>query len=454
MKIGFITDTNFLKKSEERLRSCQEVLDTTDIFVEYIEELSSTDSNNELVYFMPNIVIEELFSQKKKLFEEQYKNLNQKFNNISYALIGEFPKNNIESIIIKEKENYLPKYENINLSYSSELFEDLVKEAIDKKPPFDKSKQGKKTDSGFKDALIWKTVLNSKKIDECEIIYFFSSDKIFSDNQDELIEEFKKYHKNTNLKIIFFESDGNQKQNALQLLISENNLIETDVIKLYNKDRILSIIRNLKYNYSKDIIYSEEDKIKIINILFKNFVNDDFVILDVNRVDDKQYEVILSFKTKEYQLNNPQVEIEKLLFGNISLYISIKNEEFHLESSKINEVSFYKNDFDKLISIIRESFSNIYSKELDTIIKSLNESIVKTFEPLQNINYPSQFQELKESISATSGLQELKNNINILNTNVKKKKLISAINESTYVNTASDDFANNHKISNQQNINL
>ena len=68
MKIGFVTDTNILGKEKGKWYDCKTVLDGTDIFIEYIEALSKTDEKKELVYFMPEMVIEELFAQKKRSF--------------------------------------------------------------------------------------------------------------------------------------------------------------------------------------------------------------------------------------------------------------------------------------------------------------------------------------------------------------------------------------------------
>ena len=102
MKIGFVTDTNILGKEKGQWYDCKSVLDGTDIFIEYIESLSKTDEKKELVYFMPEMVIEELFAQKKEVFEKKYSCLESKILELNYALIGDIPKNNIDEIIRKE----------------------------------------------------------------------------------------------------------------------------------------------------------------------------------------------------------------------------------------------------------------------------------------------------------------------------------------------------------------
>ena len=62
MKIGFATDSNILKK--QNLYENEKTLDVIDIYAEYIESLKNIKSKNELVYYMPEIVVEELLMQK------------------------------------------------------------------------------------------------------------------------------------------------------------------------------------------------------------------------------------------------------------------------------------------------------------------------------------------------------------------------------------------------------
>ena len=203
---------------------------------------------------------------------------------LNYALIGDILKNNIDEIIRREKEKYMQKFNVISLQYTPEILKELINGAICKNAPFDKSFEGKKTDAGFKDAVIWKTILFSENINNCEKLYFFSGDKVFFENKETLERKFAEKHTKTKLEIIFFEPDGNHRQKSLQKIISDNNLLETKVVKLYNKSLLLSIIQSLKYNYTEDVIYSNNDKsIKLDTIKFNEFSNDDFVIDDLTK---------------------------------------------------------------------------------------------------------------------------------------------------------------------------
>ena len=55
MKIGFVTDTNIIRKDDDKLSEGM-ILDTTDIFIEYIDALKKIDTNHTLIYFMPDLI--------------------------------------------------------------------------------------------------------------------------------------------------------------------------------------------------------------------------------------------------------------------------------------------------------------------------------------------------------------------------------------------------------------
>lgn len=119
MKIGFATDTNILRKN--KLSECQKILDVTDIYTEYIEALNKIGSEYKLIYYMPEIVVDELLMQKEILFNQTYKSFEDKYKENSYGLLGKVPKNNIKVILAQEKEEYKEKYKLIKLEYTAEL---------------------------------------------------------------------------------------------------------------------------------------------------------------------------------------------------------------------------------------------------------------------------------------------------------------------------------------------
>lgn len=415
MKIGFATDTNILRKN--KLNECQKILDATDIYTEYIETLNKVKSKHELVYYMPEVVVDELLMQKEFSFNQSYKFFEDRYKENSYALLGELPKNNIKEILVQEKEEYKEKYKLIKLEYTAELMETLVKETLMKKAPFDKSAEGKKTDAGFKDALIWKTIVLSTDIDESEEFYFFTADKAFDEGKEELINEFKSKHPKTKINIIYTEPDGSHKQNALNYIIDKHGLYKTDVIELYDEnlvkkyfDKIFYIPNDVEY-YCGDGIQAE-----LTEILFQNFELNDFYIDKVEKEEEK-FNIYCSFRTLKY---NTDIEISdrKYIIGNVKFAVKGKKEKYAYINSEVSKVGFDLGvvdllrgftiglgNFAKEISkIVKENAFNIESlnalktvqDEIEKQNKEQEAMLQATSNPLKDLKIPTAIGILKE----------------------------------------------------------
>ena len=279
---------------------------------------------------------------------------------------------------------------------------ELIDDSINKVPPFDKSVAGKKTDAGFKDALIWKTILRSKEVGECDLFYFFSSDKSFESGEETLMIQFNKYHPKTKLKIICVDPDGNQRQEALRIIVQENELKETEVVKLYNKKYILSQLVNVKYNLSKEIYYPNNGgSIKLNNILFDNFTEDDFVIDDVVKFNHG-YEVFIIFKTYKYKLDC--VEAGRILLqGNIKMHFEIKNDKIVFQSYNIENVMFKQIFKDE---ILEDVIDNIYSIDSNEYRLQLY-NLLNRIEMKKKIKFKNKFNEFVNNVKSYNDLYEL-----------------------------------------------
>ena len=391
MKIGFITDTNILKKSPEKLNKEKEYLNNIDFFVEYIESLEKTYSDKQLVYFMPSIIIEELYYQKLLVFKKRYDALKDSYNDIAYGLIGNLPECNIEKVLLEEKEKYKnnKKIKLLELQYDESIFNEIIEDALRKNPPFDKSLEKGKSDGGFKDALIWKTIIYNKAIDDCEIIYFFSGDNIFIENEEDLMNEFKEHHVNTELKIIFYAPNGEQRQNCLKKIIQDNNLIETEIIKLYDLDLILNAIKTIRYNYVEETCYNDqEENNNLIDVLFNKFSTNDFYIENVKEEDGK-YKVFIHYRTKKYDVSNDEDIINKnYLEGKIKLFFKKNKGKFKLEDYEIVYSRFVIGIEEAIINLSNTLKTNIVLPNIEMqnqIISNNLASLMKTIKSLNSI---------------------------------------------------------------------
>ena len=405
MKIGFATDTNILRKN--KLSECQKILDATDIYTEYIEALKKVKSKHELIYYMPEIVVDELLMQKEFSFNQAYKFFEDRYRESSYGLLGELPKNNIKEILAKEKEEYKEKYKLIKLEYTAELMETLVKEALMKKAPFDKSVEGKKTDAGFKDALIWKTVMLSTNVDECEEFYFFTSDKAFDEGKEELINEFKAKHSKINIYIIYIEPDGSHRQNVLNHIIDKHGLYKTDVIELYDENLVKKYFDKISY-IPKEVEYYCGDGIQaeLTEILFQNFELNDFYIDKVEKEEEK-FNIYCSFRTLKY---NTDIEIsdKKYIIGNVKFAVKGKKEKYAYINSQVSKV-----DFDLGVIDLLRGFTiglGNFAKEISKIVKE-NAFNIESFNALKTVQdaIEKQSKERETMIQAISNpLKDLK----------------------------------------------
>jgi len=391
MKIGFITDTNIIRKKDGELNKEEKFLDNIDFFVEYIESLEKTASDKKLIYFMPNFVIEELYHQKLFTFNIRYKALKDSFEEIKYGLNGEFPKCDIEKVLLEEKEKYInnDRIIMLDLAYNKSIFNELIEDALRKNPPFDKSNEGYKTDSGYKDALIWKTIIYSKKIDECDKVYFFSGDKVFIDNEEYLIEEFTKQHPNVELKIMYFEPDGKQRQNCLKSIIRDNKLIETEIIKLYDIDLVLNNIKEIKYDYKWDVYYSnQEQRNKLQDVLFKDFSNNDFNIEKVTEENGK-YVVLIHYRTEKYIMSDERIiDIvnRKILRGEIKLFFKKNNRKFELDSYEIINTKFAIGIEEAISNLSKAMKANLLNSNIEQYIANMTKSLSPIAESIAKLN--------------------------------------------------------------------
>lgn len=390
MKIGIITDTNILTKKERdnNLKLCNEekYLENMDFFINYIEDIKKINNKVEIVYLMPETIMKELKCQKIQAYHQGYKEFEKIYNNLKYGFSGEMPKSNIDEIVDKEEKEHLDKVKIINLKYQIKIYKELVNEALNKLPPFDKTEQKRKSDSGFKDALIWKTILYSEEIEDFDKIYFFSGDNIFENNSVKLSEQFKKIHKNTQLIIKYIEPNNEKLQNCLKTIINENKLPETDCVKLYDKEIILKFINNLEYNFDKVVklkynVWGDKE-IQLKSLLLRNFRKEDINILEVKKENDK-FIVEVKFETKRYILQPKEAQIfpRRNVKGMIKLECQKEDKEIILKDYKII-TAFFEKTFQEQAQEWANSLS--YITQFNEIPKTF-ESLKINIEPLKQM---------------------------------------------------------------------
>lgn len=231
--------------------------------------ISMIDNYNKLGdTYIPEVVIDELVQRDIDYIEEVnfYKNKSVVINN-------SIETKKIEDQLIGEIRLYYSNlFNNKVIKLSSIQIDQMYNRALVKKPPFIEDKNA--SDKGFKDSLIWVSILEDSHTNFDEVI-FLSSDNSFIDNKDALEKEFFNIH---DLEISFLRQLENKRKIKTPTISpdeKEDDYLKTieDFKKLEslreNLDRLLDRIVNVRiYNdfgeYYKEQRFSLFEKLEDI----------------------------------------------------------------------------------------------------------------------------------------------------------------------------------------------
>lgn len=209
--IYIVFDTNMLYNSTTKYGDFS-FNKNIDLFINFLKEEELTDKCSILI---PRVVIDELKQQQKEHFYEDYKKIQDllKQQGDLCSVVWNIDIDKYESYIESIIKNYIiqKKVEIIDVC-SEKAFKKILEKALKKNPPFEGVE--KKSDKGFKDAVIWQSLI------EYSIQYggsyiFYTSDKIFLDNKKYLSKDFGE---NKYRKIEFLNSIDNVRKYILEEL--------------------------------------------------------------------------------------------------------------------------------------------------------------------------------------------------------------------------------------------
>lgn len=173
---------------------------------EILGKIERHDVVQRFVLLVPQISIDEIYKQQLDAFhkaKDELLKIKNTCDNIYGINIEVDLSLNYSEFLLNKKESYLKSNEINTLPICNEnRFTKIVERALDKKAPFEGGEKGK-SDKGFKDALIWESIMefaSSKEEEMCEFI-FITNDKGF---KWDLIEEFKTI---TDKEITFYTKD-------------------------------------------------------------------------------------------------------------------------------------------------------------------------------------------------------------------------------------------------------
>jgi PIN domain len=321
-KIALIIDTNIVyNKSITDYSNID--FKGFNIFDSFIEEVNMTTPYIINLY-VSAVTIDELLQQQIERFEEKLVKLNKIRVEIS-DVIGlnkiEFNyKDYLYSIWDQNRENILGHFTNILPYPNSTSFDKLISKSIRKLPPFDKSANGMKTDSGFKDALIWESICQYDELKEYDKIIFAHRDKVFEDGKKYLLNEFK-----SDKLLMYYVNSDNSRDEVVKYLIDLLGIPYSDKMALYSSKRIKSILNEYGKIRLEVSLPQSIDSLEV-RTNFNNLEVDNIEVILVSYDNEDSYSMFsVTAKIKITEIDN-QSEISRILYHDPSIKTFIETE--------------------------------------------------------------------------------------------------------------------------------
>lgn len=321
----------------------------TNFIVEHINQHSSVFKKlreKEYELYIPQLVIDERKAHRCNELLDKY-NTVKELENWLGRYISVAYKVDTEKLEIIHKNIMQKSYEEkfgqniIKYSKSEEIFSIILERAFKKIPPFVTDK----SDKGFKDTLMWLSIIDYFKSNGENNIIFLTSDNGFTKNKNELEQEFK------------------SKTN--KILKIEPNTFYTDIIKEEQKDNIIQNSNNI----SETEIESLSDEIYdcIFNICNKT-ISDDFQEYFIAR-----FTTHMQFTEKDIEnmFNRLEDNINMhILERNIDITDILEKREYIIKSDSI-PLKLVK-DLLKLYKKIQQRYPTLIQQFYITVTKYIN----------------------------------------------------------------------------------
>ncbi len=332
-KILVIIDTNRLGEYSKNNSSSKNYfyLEINRHLRESIVNNFNYSTSTKIEIAIPKIVLEELKQQQNKSFEDDLLKLNENFKKFSDFPETElkFPKINYKDHLDEKTSAYMGVYKIKEIENpSKEILDKLIEKVLKKEKPFYKNKGS--VDSGFKDNIIWESILKFVAENRYDKYFFLSDDSDFEDEK---------------LKMEFIQIT--RKELIIVKEVSDLKGILEEEIK--GTDKINNALKNLQpillntlcslINQKFAELISEKGLYNISNV-------SDYRILDIDLLK-KQYvlsllvyfehESVYAFYAKHGAVDDAYSEDKDISPAEVKLFF---DENYKLKSISSEEITF------------------------------------------------------------------------------------------------------------------
>lgn len=325
--ISVFLDTNVIFSREENFSKAL----FSEKLTEIIDEIESNDLYENVQVFIPQIVLDELLIQQIEKYEDAFAKIkNIKFHNFDTLYDEEYETQTKYFFDTKldELKGSLVRIEILPYPQNKTL-ESIIKRAILKKAPFEG--KSKESDKGFKDVILWETILQFKREHATDTIILFSGDGRICDVS--LAEEYQSLFNDT---IYLIKKDGNLKNKDLFDCIEE--LTDKKIKPLFSQQielRLLDLIeeKNIEYLFINDTIEKDSKvfrcmSLKIISKEIKSVrdkIEDDRISFTTNII----LNCILKKDVPNGIIHRPEIK-EEIVSSDFEVDYSFKTDTFYL----------------------------------------------------------------------------------------------------------------------------
>lgn len=244
MKVSIVLDTNYLFVS--KISNFREVKCLFNL-QRLINIIKENNLNDIVKVIIPEIVKKEILQQQSQQYYESIK----RFASMEFPDTHIKIDNNYDNFLEKK---FMEEIDKLNRNVRVEIidyppierFHNIIDKAVMKKAPFEGIK--KQSDKGFKDTIVWESLIAYKGKNKDENIILITNDKVFLNK--ELDNDYKKlFHEN----IVIIESKD--KEETISNLLKEiNNLTSLTTCKT-KEEKIYEEFKNTIIDSNFNMLY-------------------------------------------------------------------------------------------------------------------------------------------------------------------------------------------------------